>query len=91
MLEILITDSSDRDERVGSVRCPDLLGPLIVKAAATTITGRENPGRDWQDVAVLLSILHDPIGSAEQLRKRDRQHLGRLRPLLAHPTSAGQS
>lgn len=82
MLEILISDWSDQDERVGSVRCPDLLGALIVKDAATTIPARENPARDWQDAAVLLSILEDPIGTAERLRKRDRQHLGHLRPLL---------
>lgn len=41
---------------------------------------RENPERDWQDVALLLSVLADPVGTSALLSKRDRQHVS----LLAH-------
>lgn len=82
LVEVLISDFTDRNERTGTVRCPDLLGALVVKAAATTIPVRENPARDWQDAALLLSVLADPLGTAARLNKRDRQHLDRLRPLL---------
>ena len=82
LVEVVISDFSDHNERTGTVRCPDLLGALVAKAAATTIPVRENPARDWQDAALLLSVLADPLGTAARLNKRDRQHLGRLRPLL---------
>lgn len=87
VLEVLISDFTNQNERVGKVRCPDLLGALVAKAAATSIPVRQNRERDWQDAALLLSVLADPVAASEQLGKRDREHLRRLRPLLetAHP------
>ena len=82
VVEVLISDFLDSKERTGIVRCPNLLGALVAKAAATTILVRQNPERDWQDAALLLSVLDDPVGTLEQLNKRDHQHLERLRPLL---------
>lgn len=82
LVEVLISDSDDRNESKGVVRCPDLLGALVAKAAATTIAARDNPDRDWQDVALLLSVVDDPLGTSERLNRRDRQYLCRLRPLL---------
>ena len=86
-VEVLISDFTDHNERTGTVRCPDLFGALIAKAAATVIPIRENPERDWQDAALLLSVLADPLGATARLNRRDHQHLDRLRPLLdtSHP------
>jgi hypothetical protein len=82
LMDVLISGFSDDNERIGQVRCPDLLGALIAKAAATTIAVRANPDRDWQDLALLLSVLADPIATMSRLNRRDLQHLGRVRPLL---------
>ena len=82
LVDILISDSRDGNERRGAVKCPDILGALVLKAAATSIPLRENADRDWQDAAFLLSIIADPFGTAERVVKRDRHHLCRLRPLL---------
>lgn len=54
----------------------------MAKAAATTIAVRENPERNWQDAALLLSVLDDPVETSERLNRQDRQHLDRLRALL---------
>lgn len=82
LIDVTTSDFADQNERSGSVRCPNLLGALILKAAATTIAVRDNPHRDWQDAALLLSVLADPLDAKVDLGKRDRQHLNRLRPLL---------
>jgi hypothetical protein len=63
------------------VRCPNLLGALVGKAAATTIAVRTNPDRDWQDAALLLSVIADPIAVAEECDSKDRQRLRLLKPL----------
>ena len=66
----------------GGIWCPDLLGGLIAKAAATTIAARQNPERDWQDAALLLSLVQDPIDMADRLTRGDRARLSRLQPLM---------
>jgi hypothetical protein len=72
--------SSDRWE--GQVRRPSLLGALVAKAAAATeIAVRENPERDWQDAALLLSLIPDPLTMAEECGRKDRQRLARLAAL----------
>jgi hypothetical protein len=68
-------------ERSGVVRRPNLLGALVGKAAATKIVGRENPERDWQDAALLLAIIADPMAAADECDKKDRERLGFLNPL----------
>ena len=73
---------SNGDVVAGYVCRPDLLGALVMKAAATSeIAVRSNPDRDWQDCALLLAMVEDPIAMAEALRPRDRQRLRRLGPL----------
>ena len=37
LMEVQISDFTDHNERTGTVRCPDLLGARVVKAAAMTI------------------------------------------------------
>lgn len=63
----------------GRVRRPSPLGALIAKAAATRIVGRDNRQRDWQDAALLLSVI-DPF-AVDALTKKDRQRLALLEPL----------
>ena len=82
LVEVLIGDFTDHNAPTCTVRCPDLLGALVAKAAATNIPVRDNPERDWQDAALLLSVLADPMGTSARLNRRDRQHVERLRPLL---------
>lgn len=50
-------------ESEGVVRRPSLLGALVAKAAATSIAVRSNPERDWEDAALLLSLVRDPIAT----------------------------
>jgi hypothetical protein len=54
------------------------LGALVAKAAATTIPLRDNPARDWQDAALLLTIVGDPVTLAETCEAKDRTRLRRL-------------
>jgi hypothetical protein len=78
---VTVSGTTRRGERSGVVRRPDLLGALIAKAAATTIPIRENRERDWQDAALLLATIPDPISTAEACGNKDRQRLQRLTPL----------
>jgi hypothetical protein len=61
---------------------PPLIAALLAKAAATTIPGRENPDRDWNDAAFLLTLLADPIGAANQLTKGQKHSLRTMKALL---------
>jgi hypothetical protein len=74
-------------ERTGRVRRPDVLGALVAKAAATTIPVRKNRERDWQDSALLLCLLADPVAAAAGLSKKDKQRLRLLSALhdAGHP------
>lgn len=68
--------------RAGRVRRPNLLGALVVKAAAIAeVVARANPERDWQDAALLLSVAVDPFTLAESCSRTDRRRLARLAPL----------
>lgn len=66
----------------GCVLRPSLLSAIFVKAAATRIPGRENPERDWVDVAFLLSLVADPVGAAADLGARQRRGLQIIDELL---------
>jgi hypothetical protein len=72
-----------RGRRNGIVRRPNVLGALVAKAAAATeIRIRQNPERDWQDAALLLTFISDPLAVTEELTAKDRKRLGGLRPML---------
>lgn len=73
--------------REGVIRRPGVLGALVGKAAATGIPLRQTPERDWQDAALLLSMLADPLTAATTLTKGERRRLARLAPLRnpSHP------
>lgn len=87
VVDVTVTGMIGRGERSGVVRRPDLLGALILKAAATEISARENPERDWQDAALLLATIPDPISAAEACDDKDRQRLRLLTPLDSRDNS----
>lgn len=66
----------------GCVLRPSLLAAILVKVAAIQIPGRENPDRDWVDVAFLLSLVPDPVGAAADLSERQRCKLRVISELL---------
>lgn len=66
----------------GRVLCPSLLAAILVKAAATSIPGRESPQRDWVDVAFLLSLVPDPVATAAELSSGQRRRLRAISELL---------
>ena len=82
LVPVTVIGTSGNQPRSGRVRRPDVLGALVAKAAATQIPARQNPQRDWQDAALLLSLLDDPIAAADTLTKKDRQRLRLLEPLF---------
>lgn len=73
---------------VGRVSRPTLLAATIAKAAATTISVRANPERDWQDAALLLALIGDPIAAAGECTNADRRRLRKLE-LLRDPSHVG--
>jgi len=68
----------------GLVRRPTVLAAHVAKAAATKTPARDNRERDWQDAALLLSLLEDPLSARQKLTKGDRRHLHVLDG-LQHP------
>jgi hypothetical protein len=73
---VTVSGVSAQPAGTGQVRRPDLLGALLLKTAATTIAGRHNPERDWQDAALLLTLI-DPIEAAHRCDNNDRRKLNR--------------
>jgi hypothetical protein len=83
LVDVRVSGISGREPRQGLVRRPALLGALVMKAAGLTeILVRANRDRDWQDVALLLSLVADPLATAEQCTARDRKRLRGTIPLL---------
>ncbi len=65
--------------REGFVRRPDLVGALVVKAAAHTNVGDQDPRRHRRDFLVLAGLITAGDFVDEELSKKDRQ---RLRSIL---------
>jgi hypothetical protein len=87
VVEVAVSSILREPATAGLVRRPTVLGMLVAKAASTTIGGRSNPERDWQDAALLLSLIGDPVAAAAECDRKDRQRLRRLTFLddRAHP------
>lgn len=68
------------DDREGSVRRPNLVGALVVKAAAHTNVGDQDPRRHRRDFVALAALVTARDFADERLSKKDRQ---RLRGILA--------
>lgn len=64
----------------GFVRRPNLVGALVVKAAAHTNPGDRDPRRHRRDFVVLAGLITARDFAAEELGKKDRQ---RLRSIVA--------
>jgi len=69
-------------DRSGHVLRPALISAIFAKAAAAGIPGRENPERDWIDIAFLLSLVPDPLGTSAELSNRQRQRLRAVSAVL---------
>jgi hypothetical protein len=78
-------------ESVGHVLRPPLLAAILSKAAATTITTRTNPDRDWADIAFLLSLIPDPVAAAAELTTSQKTRLKIIAALLDEDHSAWKS
>lgn len=78
------------EHQTGYVLRPTLIAAIMIKAAATTISGRPNPGRDWSDVAFLLTLINEPLSLARSLSSNDRRRLRRVEALLDPSHSAWQ-
>ena len=51
-------------------------------AGIAEIAVRSNPERDWQDAALLLTLVADPVAEAQRCSARDRRRLRHIEPLL---------
>lgn len=73
--------------RIGYVLRPTLIAAILAKAAAAKIPGREDPQRDWNDLAFLLTLIPDPMASAAELSKAQRRKLRSVSTTLkeSHP------
>jgi len=60
---------------------PDLLGALILKAAAYASDNRDR-GRHLEDAALLLSLIDDPVGEKMRMHGSDSRRLRKLSEAL---------
>lgn len=73
----------DGDERIGLVM-PDLLGALVLKAAAHAADSRDRE-RHLRDAALLAALVTDHRRELARVHGSDRKRLHRLRDALADP------
>jgi hypothetical protein len=69
-------------QRSGRVYRPTLNAAIILKAVTSTIPARTDIARDLADAAFLLSLVADPIATAESLTKSDRKGLASISAML---------
>lgn len=84
------------DGREGFVRRPNLVGALVVKAAAHTNVGDQDPRRHRRDFLVLAGLITAADFANDALSKKDRHRLRRIldavetdRELLLETSGAG--
>jgi predicted nucleotidyltransferase len=73
-----------KDDRSAHVPVPDLLGALVLKAAAWLEDSRDRE-RHSHDAALLTSLITDPIAERRRFRGSDRKRLLKLHAALADP------
>jgi hypothetical protein len=66
-----------------SLRVPNLLGALVLKAAAAAVDSRDRE-RHLRDALILASMIADPLSVRAQMRGSDRRRLTRLLSQLSH-------
>ncbi|MGY1697722.1 hypothetical protein ACI780_22730 [Geodermatophilus sp. SYSU D00814] len=73
--------------RSAVVPVPDVLGALVLKAAAWTADNRDR-GRHSGDAAFLTSLVSDPLAERARFVGSDRKRLRRLDAVLGDPDAA---
>lgn len=68
VVEVVLASGSS-----GPVPRPDLLGAIVIKAGATTLTERRE--RHFNDLALLCSLVQDPFEMRQQMDKSDKRWL----------------
>ena len=68
------------------VRCPTLLGAILLKARVITSPQRD---QDREDLVRLLLCVEDPTGLAGELTKKERRSLRRVSKHLALDDESG--
>ena len=86
-LERVVAVTVVKDGRSGIVPVPDLLGAVVLKAAAWSTDNRDRE-RHSGDAAFLVSLLTDPLAERARFRGSDRKRLGRLDAVLGDPDAA---
>ena len=76
-----------KESRSGIVPLPDLLGAVVLKAAAWSTDNRDRE-RHSGDAAFLVSLLADPLAERARFRGSDRKRLTRLDAVLGDPDAA---
>ncbi len=70
-----------------TVPVPDLLGASVLKAAAAVVDSRE-PQRHVGDLALLVSLMDDPLAERSRLKGSDRGRLLKVRASLDDATAS---
>lgn len=70
--------------KVTELTLPDLLGALVLKAAAHMADGPDGE-RHLRDGALLASLIHDHAGERQRLRGSDGKRIRHLQHALADP------
>ena len=73
-----------KEERLAVVPVPDLLGAVVLKAAAWAADSRDRE-RHSGDAAFLVSLMTDPLAERNRFAGRDRKRLLRLDKVLGDP------
>ncbi len=76
-----------RSEAPTAVPVPDVLGASVLKAAAAVVDSRE-PQRHVGDLALLVSLMDDPLEERSRLKGSDRARLLKIRPSLDAPSAS---
>ncbi|MGY1669462.1 hypothetical protein [Geodermatophilus sp. SYSU D00710] len=86
-LERAIRLTVAKGDRSAVVPVPDLLGALVLKAAAWTSDNRDR-SRHSGDAAFLASLITDPLAERTRFAGSDRKRLRRLDAVLGDPYGA---
>lgn len=77
--QMLVTLESNEEQQV--IHIPDLLGALILKAAAYGADGRDSL-RHLEDAALLASLITDHVTEIERLKGSDKKRLRNIAETL---------
>ena len=75
------------DDASVSVMIPDLLGSLIMKAAAS-ISDTRDAERHLQDVALLSSLVNDHVAFIDRMHGSDKKRIGAVAAMLSNQNNS---